>query len=85
MDARKKKSVDKIISLLRTKPPTLETLSKAYGLAIGLGYRPIDIELALRHLKGGDTELALKYLYGPTDRGTGKGAIADFEKISAAG
>jgi hypothetical protein len=45
--------------------------------------RPIDVELAIRHLKGGDAELALKYLYGPTNRGTGRGAIKDLEIIAS--
>lgn len=74
-------TIDKIIELLRTTPPTTAALSKAYGMALGMGVISTDIDLAIRHLKGGDTELALKYLYGPTDRGTGKGAIADFEKM----
>lgn len=73
--------VDRIIELLKVTPPTVKTLSTAYGLALGMGLRPTDIELALRHLKGGDVDLAMKYLYGPTNRGTTKGAIADFEKI----
>lgn len=76
------KTIDRIIELLKVTPPTVETLSTAYGMALGMGLRPTDIELALRHLKGGDVDLALKYLYGPTNRGTTKGAIADLETIA---
>ncbi|MFA5053057.1 MAG: hypothetical protein WC565_03295 [Parcubacteria group bacterium] len=77
------REINRVLELLRTTPPTVDALTAAHNILIANGMRPIDVELAIRHLKGGDAELALKYLYGPTNRGTGRGAIKDLEIIAS--
>ncbi len=74
-------SIDTILKLLNARPPTAEGLAKAYGMAIGMGFRSKDLQMALDNVRGGDMELAAKYLYGPTPFGNGDGAIAYFKKI----
>jgi len=49
-----------------------------------MGLRSKDLQLALEHTRGGDMDLAIKYLYGPTPFDNGEGAIKYFEDIKKA-
>ena len=69
---------------MKERPPTVAGLSKAYGMVIGMGLRSKDLQLALEHTRGGDMDLAIKYLYGPTPFDNGEGAIKYFEDIKKA-
>ena len=77
-------SVDEIIELLSKRPPTPSGLAKAYGMALGMGLRSKDLQLALDHVRAGDMDLAAKYLYGPTPFDKGDGAIAYFKRVQKA-
>lgn len=58
----------------------LTTLEKASAMVADLGIKPVDIDLAIRHFKT-DPQQAKAFIYGPSGRGSNKGAIRDLQAM----
>jgi hypothetical protein len=78
--------IEKVIGILqdvdfghRTEKE-LKKLERASALLTAAGIKPVDIDMSIRYWST-DPERAAAFLYGPSGRGTNKGALRDLQTI----
>jgi len=71
----------KAIELLSEVPLTLDNIQKARDIVMEHKIVPTDLDLAIKRMETLDIDGAKKYIYGPSNRGSGLGVIKDIIEI----